>query len=326
MSREREELEAEEERGFFGRLVPLVTENWSLKLIALVVSLALYVVLHGGGESIRTHEVDLVRGTEKDATKVLLKEIPLRAHVTVQGPRSLIDDLSNPIDTLSLNLEMQPTVVRLDDYPIKLPPGVRKIGINPPVLNLKWDTKISKRVKVEPVFSERPEGLTVKTGSISVTPATVALHGPRSRINPVQSLHTTPIELKELPVGTNVQSVFVDKAADNLTDDKVELDPDQVEVRFELIPETKTRTFANVPVLLLKGKGVTLRPQKVSVVVTCPPKKADELREDGIVPKIDLEALGADFAKKGPEEADVKVEVPGCSEVVVTPPRVAVSR
>lgn len=307
-------------------LVAMLTDNWTLKLAALVISVALYVMLHGGGESMRTLEVDLIRGPEKDPNKVLLTPIPPRVHVTVQGPRGIVDDLANPLDAVSVDLSGQPPVLRLEEYPIKLPPGVRKVSVNPSALNLRWDTRVSKRLKVEPTWSANPEGLVVRPGSVTVTPATVLLTGPKTRIDPIQGLKSGTVELKDRPVGSHIQSVFIDLAAAGLIDGNVAAEPDQVEVRFELVPETKTRTFANVPVLLLKGKGVTIRPAKVSVVVTCPPKKADELREEGIVPKVDLEALGSDFAKKGPEETDVKVDVPGCSEVVVTPPRIAISR
>jgi hypothetical protein len=307
-------------------LLARLTENGSLKLAALVVSLGLYVLLHAGGESMRTLEVDLIRGPDKDASKVLLTPIPARVHVTVQGPRSLIDDIANPADALSLDLAGQPQVIRFDDYAIKLPPGVRKVSVNPSALNLRWDTRVSKRLKVEPTWSASPEGLVVKPGSVTVVPPTVLLTGPKSRIDPVQGMKATTVELKDRQVGTHVQSVFMDVGAAGLIDGSVAVEPEQVEVRFELQAETKSRTFNNVPVLVLKGKGVTLRPRNVSVVVTCSPRKAEELREDAIVPKIDLEALGPDFAKKGPEEADVKVEVPGCTEAVVSPPKVSIAR
>lgn len=308
-------------------LLSSLTDNWQLKVTALLISLGLYVVLHGGGESLRTLEVDLVRGPDKDPNKVLLTPMPPRAHVTVQGPRALIDDLANPLDALNLNLDGQPPVVRLEDYSIKLPPGVRKISISPTALNLRWDTKLVKRVKVEPSFSERPELLTIKAGSITVNPPTVSLTGPKTRIDPLQNLHTATVEITDKAAGTHLQSVYVDLAAAGLIDGNVTVDPEQVEVRFELVAETKTKTFGTVPVSLLKAKGVTIRPRNVSVIVTCPPKKADDLKEDAIVPKIDLEALGADFAKKGPEEADVKVELPtGCTDVVISPPRVVVTR
>lgn len=320
----REDLD--EEPTLLGRILPLFTENWSLKVTALVVSVGLYVLLHAGGESMRTIEVDLIRGPEKDPTKVLLTPIPPRVHVTVQGPRSLVDDIANPADALSLDLNGQPQVIRFEDYAIKLPPGVRKVSVNPSALNLRWDTRVSKRLKVEPTWSANPEGLVVKPGSVTVVPPTVLLTGPKSRLDPVQGMKTRTVELKDRPVGSHIQSVYMDIDAAGLIDGSVAVEPEQVEVRFELVAESKARTFTNVPVLLLKGKGVTLRPRNVSVVVTCSPKRADELREDAIVPKIDLEALGPDFAKKGPEEAEVKVEVPGCSDVVVSPAKVSITR
>lgn len=320
----RDDLEHDEREG--GGFLALLTENWSLKLIALALSLGLYVLLHAGGESVRTIEVDLIRGSEKDQSKILLTQIPPRVHVTVQGPRSLIDDLPNPADAISLDLSGHPTSIRLEEYAIKLPPGVRKLNVTPSALSLRWDTRVSKRLKVDPTWSAAPESLVVKPGSVSVTPATVLLTGPKTRIDPIQSMKTHWVELKDRPIGTHIQSVNIDNGAAGLNDGMVTVDPDQVEVRFELITETRARTFPNVPVLVMKGKGVTIRPRNVSVVVTCPPKRADELREDAIVPKIDLEALGPDFAKKGPEEADVKLEVAGCSDVVVSPSRVAVSR
>ena len=55
----RDDLDDEDEKP---PLLALITDNWTLKLAALVMSVALYVMLHGGGESMRTLEVDLIRG------------------------------------------------------------------------------------------------------------------------------------------------------------------------------------------------------------------------------------------------------------------------
>ncbi len=309
-----------------GRLLGLFIDNWTLKLAALLVSLFAYVLLHAGGESQRTLEVDLLRGVDQDSSKVLLTPLPSRIHVTVQGPRALLDDLPNPIDAISLDLSAHPTVLRLSDHPLKLPPGVRRLALSPSALSLRWDTKVQRRLKVELVAGTPAEGLTIKAGSVIVSPPTALLSGPKTRVDAVQRLLTATLELKDRKAGFHVQTLFLDKTPEGLADGSVTLDPEQVEVRFELTTETKTRSFTNLPVLLLKGKGATIRPHTVSVVVTCPPKRADELKEDTVVPKIDLEALGVDFAKKGAEEAEIKVEVPGCSEVIVSPTKVAITR
>lgn len=309
-----------------GRLVGLVVDNWTLKLAAFLVSLFAYVLLHAGGESQRTLEVDLLRGVEQDGSQVLLTPLPARIHVTVQGPRALLDDLPNPIDALSIDLSAHPSLLRLSDHPLKLPPGVRKLAVSPSALSLRWDTKVQRRLKVELVSGPPAEGLTIKAGSVVITPATALLSGPKTRVDAVQRLLTATLELKERKVGVHTQPLFLDKTPEGLADGSITLDPEQVDVKFEVAAETKTRSFSNVPILLLKGKGATVRPHAVTVVVTCPPKRADELKEDAVVPKIDVEALGADFGKKGAEETDLKVEVPGCSEVIVSPTRVALTR
>jgi len=304
------------------RLLASLTDNWSLKIISFVIALAIYVVLHGGGDQQRTIDVDVNQAPLKDGSKILLTNIPSRVRVTVRGPRALIEDIPN-IDSIDVDLNGEPTTVHFDTATLKLPPGLQKVGVAPPYIHLKWDTKVSKRVKIEPSTSQPPEGLQLK--NLTVSPDTAMITGPKSRIDTIQKLHTTTLDLKDRVVGSHLQKLAIDVSAD-ADPNMVKTDLESVEARFELVPETKTRTFANIPLVAMRGKGVTLRPRNVSVVVTCPPKRTDELTADAIVPKIDLELLGPDFAKKGPEDADIKVEVPGCSEISVSPPRVTVTR
>jgi hypothetical protein len=304
------------------RILARLTENWSLKVISLVIALAVYVVLHSGGDQQRTIDIDVNQAPLKDGSKILLTNIPSRVRVTVRGPRALIEDIPT-IDSIDVDLNGEPTTVHFDTASLKLPPGLQKVGVAPPYIHLRWDTKVQKRVKVEPSTSQPPEGLQLK--NLTVSPDTAVIAGPKSRIDTIQKLHTTILDLKDRVVGTHLQKLAVDVSAD-ADPNMVKTDLEFVEARFELVPETKTRTFLNIPVLAMKGKGVTLRPRNVSVVVTCPPKRTDELTAEAIVPKIDLELLGPDFAKKGPEDADVKVELAGCSEISVSPPRVTITR
>lgn len=312
-----------EERTAGERLVGLVIDNWSLKLVSLVVSVVLYTLLHGGSDSQRTIDVDVIAQMPHDPSRILLTTLPPHVHVTVQGPRNLLDELPTTTDPITLDLTKEPAAIRLEDVSIKLPTGVKRLHVNPSFLPLRWDVRASKRVRVEVFFNAPPEGLEVK--SLSVEPSSVTINGPKTHIDPVQRVRTNALDLSRAHPGAHQTTLSLDLLSSSELSG-VELEAQTVEVRYELSVVEKTKTFANLPVTVLKGKGVTLRPQKVTVVATCPPKRADELTADGIVPKIDLEALGPDFAKKGPEEADVKVELTGCSDVSISPPRVAVTR
>ncbi len=304
------------------RLVAMLTENWSLKIISLVIALTVYVVLHSGGDQQRTIDVDVNQVPLKDGSKILLTNIPSRVRVTVRGPRALIEDMPN-VDSIDVDLNGEPTTVRFDTATLKLPPGIHRVGVVPPYIHLRWDTKVTKLVKIEAPTNQPPEGLQLK--NLTVSPDSATISGPKTKIDTIQKLHTIILDLKDRVVGRHLQKLAIDVAAD-ADPSIVKTDLESVEAGFELVPETKTKTFLNVPVVAIKGKGVTLRPRNVSVIVTCPPKRTDELTAEALVPKIDLELLGPDFAKKGPEDADVKIEVGGCSEVSVSPPRVTVTR
>ncbi|MEO7092134.1 MAG: hypothetical protein ABI175_02710 [Polyangiales bacterium] len=313
------------------RVLARLTENWSLKVISVVVSIALYVVLHGGGDSQRTIDVDIFERVPEDGNVVQLRPLPSRVRVTVQGPRALLDELTNNVEPVTIDITKQPDKVYLKDIDYKLPTGVKPIGWAPLYIDLKWDIKVTKSVPVEVTWTAPPEGLALK--NLSTTPSTVSVTGPKLFIDVLQRLRTEGIQLTHLEPGHYEPSLVIDlnenPALANMqlgADSAVKLDVDRVVAKFDLVPETKTRVFPNLFVLAMGGKGVTLRPSKVAVTVTCLPKRADALVADAIVPKIDLESLGPDFAKKGPEEADVKLDIPGCSEVTISPPRVAVSR
>jgi YbbR domain-containing protein len=309
------------------------TDNLSLKIISVLVAVALFVVLHSGSDAQRTIDVDLFERMPDDPNIVLLTQLPSRVRVTVRGPRALLDELSTNVDPVTLDLTKSPERVDFKNLDYKLPTGVKVLpDVGPPPLKLRWDVNITKRVPVEPTWTALPEGLVVR--NLSVDPSTVAVTGPKSILDVMQRLRTMGLNLSNLPAGSHTQSVLLDVSENPALVGSMQLgaaatvkpEVDAVEAKFDLVPETKTRTFANLPVLVLGGKGATLRPAKVTVVVTCPPRRADELAADAIVPKIDLVELGPDLGKKGPEETDVKIDVPGCSDVDVTPPRVAVSR
>src|SRR5436305_1947542 len=85
-----------------GRFLSIFTENWSLKIISLMIALALYVVLHSGGDQQRTIDVEVNQIPGKDSSKILLTTIPSRVRVTLRGPRALIEDLP-AIDSIDVD-------------------------------------------------------------------------------------------------------------------------------------------------------------------------------------------------------------------------------
>jgi YbbR domain-containing protein len=304
-------------------LLGWLLDDTSLRIVSVLVAIALFAFLRGGSDAQRTIDVDVLASPGPPAGRILLTPLPERVHVTVQGPRSLLNELPNEVEPLVVDLSREPLFLDFDTVTLKLPTGVSRLRSLPPRLDLRWDSLTSRAMHIEPVFNSPPEGLTIKR--ITLEPVNATVTGPHSRLDLLQRLRTAPLDLTHATVGAHSSKLAIDTASDpSLIGARVDID--SVDVRYEIVPETKTRTFQGLAVLGLKGRGATIRPHAVTVVVTCSPKRADELTADALVPKIDLEALGPDFGKKGPEEADVHLEVPGCSDVTITPAKVAVTR
>lgn len=331
MSTDEERFDGDRPLG--ARILSLASENWALKIISIVVAVTVFVILHSGSDAQRTIDVDLFERLPDDPNVVLLTTLPPRVRITVRGPRALLDELSTSVEPVTIDLTKMMDRLDFQALDYKLPPGVKIVQVAQPTLQLHWDVKVPKQVPVEVTWTGLPEGLALR--NLTVDPSTVTVTGPKTIVDVMQRLRTIGLDLSNLQAGTHTQSLLIDLNENPAlvgstqqigAEASVKLATDRVEAHFELVPETKTRTFANLPVLVLGGKGVTVRPAKVTVIVTCPPRRADQLEANAIVPKIDLNELGSDFAKKGPEETDVKVDVPGCSDVDVSPPRAAVVR
>ena len=89
---------------------------------------------------------------------------------------------------------------------------------------------------------------------------------------------------------------------------RVDLDQETVEVKFELVPETKTRTFLNIPVIAMKEKGVTLRPRIVSVVATSYLLGVSTRRVEKLVEQLGIKQLSKSQVSQMARHLDAQVE------------------
>jgi YbbR domain-containing protein len=303
-------------------------DNFLLKIVSLFLALVLFVMGHSDQNAARTLEVDLLtQPPDPSSNDILLTQIPAKLNVTVRGPRALIDDLPSSYSRLTLDLSGRPNELTFENLLEKPPPGLHVVGLFPSSIHLTWDTRVSRQLRIEPTWSTLPEGLQFKKATLIVDPSVVTLVGPRSRVEPIQKMLTTSLDLRDRKPGHNEQSLAVDKAAEGLTDGLVDVIPSRVVVSFDLEAETKSRAFPTASVVVLHGKA-SVRPAMVSFVVTCsPPSRADELRPEALIPTLDLSQFGSNFGSRGPEEARVEMELPaGCTEVTISPEKVVVTK
>jgi YbbR domain-containing protein len=265
----------------------LFLEDWTLKLLALLITLGLwYAVTTTSAPATKRQP-----GVQLDfilPDNVEIGNEPLdKVDVTLEGSRGKLAELN----TGSLvaradvtNLKPGDRFVRLSDKNVKmdLPEGVRILEITPRSLTLHLETVVEREVPVEARFEgELPEGF--KRLGVEITPASVRVRGPESHVRDVEKAFTETISL-----AGQRESIKLPQIAVDIPDRKVAPLEPNVSVRVEIAEEQSERRFASVPVL--SDAGGTVTPSTTIVVLRGPRSIVGALRAEDV--RVFLETAG----------------------------------
>lgn len=185
----------------------LFTENFSLKLVALVLA----VLMWGFVASQRRGENTEIRFT----TPLVFKNIPNNLEVTrapVQAVGVLVGvqrQLSNRVNpnlfqvTIDLSSQLpgalryslsEKNVTYNNEAP---PPGVSVLQISPSEVPITLEEAIVKEVPIRPrFFGDLAQGYTIET--IRIQPPTAKVQGSRSRLAKLDHIYTRPLDVQDL--------------------------------------------------------------------------------------------------------------------------------
>lgn len=194
------------------------------------------------------------------------------AAVTVEGAAHRINTLT--ADKISASVEVLPGHlqtgrIELTAKDIKVPLGIRIKKIEPSFLTVNLEEIISKKVPVKPVF----DSLKNLSGNYSVSkttifPAEVMISGPKSKINDIKELSTTPI-----PIDNSIQTSFKYNA-DISAIDGVTMVPSEVKCDIAITQNFNHRIIKKVPIkLLLRNNNkltYTMKPSEVELEISGP--------------------------------------------------------
>tara|TARA_Y100000817_G_C16751744_1_gene497346 strand:+ start:538 stop:960 length:423 start_codon:yes stop_codon:yes gene_type:complete len=110
----------------------LVTDNGSYKVVALFVSLALWVTILGRKDLILNHDMQLQLLT--NTNHVIRNKIRETVRVKVSGPRSGLKKFTQSGEVISINLEkVEPgrRTIKIPKDGLNLPLGVKVLSITP---------------------------------------------------------------------------------------------------------------------------------------------------------------------------------------------------
>lgn len=232
----------------------------------------------------------------ENATRTVKGEYPSRIQVKLEaegwkilslylGQTEWAIDLSNEVQKDVLEIE---TLSKATQYIKPFPEGMKVLEVEPEVIELELDEKITKRVPIrlaalptaQPGFVVRP--------NIQIQPDSLIITGARSVIEPIAFWKT------EVPARRDVANEFqFELLLDDTLSGLVGRSVSKVKARgvAEQLSESE---FSDVPISLLKSKRpvyVTLIPSRVSLTLSGAVSELAKVRPESLAVTIDGEKL-----------------------------------
>jgi len=177
-------------------------DNFPIKLFALLFAVVLWLHASTRGQS----EVNFVIPLELrniPSNVSIIGNVPDFVEIRLRGDEPKLRGLSSDDVKVSLNLsDAREGEVRytITDSDIKAPSGLNVVKISPVVVNIRFDKKIKRQLKVEPQLVGDPApGYEVT--EVRVLPDTVTATGPKSELEWLKSVSTDPIGIQGLKGG-----------------------------------------------------------------------------------------------------------------------------
>ncbi|MBI4405779.1 MAG: YbbR-like domain-containing protein [Deltaproteobacteria bacterium] len=189
------------------------SESLALKAVSLLLALILWITILGfKREELKKNvkfEPLLAPGM------MITSKIPNHIQFTLSGPRVLLKDAEKKIQPIRPDLrhtrESTIPITISDDYLGELPMGVRVVSFYPPNLIVRVEEVLEKYVPVKPTIKGTPAS-GYELAIIRAEPNRVAVSGPKSFLETLDSVGTEPVDLtdikgsKELVVGVEVDA------------------------------------------------------------------------------------------------------------------------
>ncbi len=175
---------------------------------------------------------------------------------------------------------------------VQAPAGVRPVFVRPGEITLNIDQEIDRTLPVRVhVQGTPPEGYLVE--QIVAEPAEVTVRGPRQRLEQVEAIRTTSIDMHGRLQSFKLQVDLIPPSRAWTA----RLTPERVEVDVQLTEQTARKVLEALPVKLLWGKRqwqrVQVSPERVDVEIVGRPDQLEALTPDNIRVYIDLQAINA---------------------------------
>jgi YbbR domain-containing protein len=213
-------------------------EDWGLKLLALAITVALWLGVTGQNKpvTLRVPGVQL-NFLQPDGLEIS-NDPPVTVDVILTGSKDKLDrigprDLIANVDLSDQKAGERTIKLTLDRVKVELQEDVRIQGFHPATVAIRLEPVVEAAVDVEVKFEGKlPEGYEV--AGVSVNPAKIRLRGPADRVNALRKAMTETVWLDGKREGFNVSHVEI-----NIPDPKVDLLDPAVDIHVDVAEKNR---------------------------------------------------------------------------------------
>ncbi|MGE5174582.1 MAG: YbbR-like domain-containing protein [Betaproteobacteria bacterium] len=184
----------------------ILLDNWSIKLLSLVLSLTLWFYVTSKGKTEMTLTVPLeLRNIPQNMAVV--GDVAGSLEVRVQGQERVLRDITvgkKVFGVLDLSMtKVGENVVPISPDDIRRPSGVTVMHMSRSEVRVQLEPLVRKSFRLKPILYGVPAaGLRVT--KIAVWPAKITVEGPASVIKALEILQTIPIDIQGAKESMNV--------------------------------------------------------------------------------------------------------------------------
>ncbi|MGI8836778.1 MAG: CdaR family protein [Pyrinomonadaceae bacterium] len=211
-------------------------EDWALKLLALVITLALWLAVTGQNKPVTLRVSGVQLNFLRHEGLEISNELPSTIEVVLTGSPAKLDRIGPRDLVATVDLSDQKPgqrIVRLsrDRVQMDLPEGVALQGFHPATLPIRLEPRVETQVDVEVKFEGTlAEGY--ELAGFTANPAKIRLRGPADRVSAVQKAATETVWLDGKKESFNLASVSI-----NIPDPKVDVIDPTVDIHVQIVPK-----------------------------------------------------------------------------------------
>lgn len=266
-----------------------LTENLSLKLGALAISVLMFSLVHGAEDMERSVYVDVVVQPPADAEGMLLvSEIPDRVRLRLRGSRSRLNALrQEALPPVEVRLKsVQDPSFFFEEEQFDLPTGVSVTQVSPSSVDFEWVERAERELPVEISLAGRlPEGLELVEPP-EVVPDEVTVEGPRTVIATMRQVRSIELDVSNLPFGiTQLEVPLVGPPS------LAKFNTQTVLVTLNVQAKMAERLLGAFTIVTEGGDVRTMRPKQVELRVRGPQEIVDSLDPVTVQAVVDLRAV-----------------------------------